>query len=116
MIASSYKVQAYDRNNNRIAEVKAYSFDEAYFDINELREKFCDEVVKFEIALPDEEEEATQSIEALKMQEQKSSGKKVTRCADCFYWYEGIERCGYCNKHEIFVGQDDGCTMGEVDQ
>ena len=111
MIASSYRVKAYDRNNNIIAVATVYSFEEAYFNIDVLRETFRNEVAKFEIALLDEEKEATQSKEAHKMEEQKSSGKKVTRCDDCFYRHDR-----YCNKHEIFVGQDDGCTMGEVEQ
>lgn len=55
MIASHYEVEAYDCNNNILATTRAFSFDEAYYDIDNMREMLSERVVKFVLKIPDED-------------------------------------------------------------
>jgi len=55
MICSHYEVLAYDYNNNILATTRAFSFDEAYCDIDDMRERLNERVVKFVLKIPDEE-------------------------------------------------------------
>lgn len=54
MICSHYEVIAYDINEKVLATVTVWSFDEAYFFIDELRERYR-KAVKFAIKYPDDE-------------------------------------------------------------
>ena len=55
MICSHYKVYAYDLKRNVLAYVTVYSFDEAYYYIDKLREQYPFAAVEFSIKYPDEE-------------------------------------------------------------
>lgn len=55
MICSHYKVYAYDSKRNVLAYVTVYSFDEAYYYIDKLREQYPITAVEFSIKYPDEE-------------------------------------------------------------
>lgn len=55
MICSHYKVYAYDSKRNVLAYVTVYSFDEAYYYIDKLREQYPIAAVEFAIKYPDEE-------------------------------------------------------------
>lgn len=54
MICSHYKVFAYDSKRNVLAAITVYSFDEAYFFIDDLRER-CPKAVEFVVKYPDED-------------------------------------------------------------
>lgn len=54
MICSYYEVFAYDSMHQILATVIVYSFDEAYYFIDELREQYQN-AVEFAIKYPDED-------------------------------------------------------------
>ena len=54
MICSHYEVFAYDSKRNVLATHKVYSFDEAYYNIDELRELYP-MAVEFAVKYPDED-------------------------------------------------------------
>ena len=54
MICSHYEVLAYDSNRNVLATVTVWSFDEAYYFIDKLRDQY-QKAVEFAVKYPDEE-------------------------------------------------------------
>lgn len=54
MICSHYEVFAYDSKRNVLASIWVYSFDEAYFFIDEFRERYP-KAVEFTVKYPDED-------------------------------------------------------------
>ena len=55
MNCSHYELRIYDKENKEIGFCWVYSFEEAYFNIDNFREKFPDEAVKFVIQYPDKD-------------------------------------------------------------
>lgn len=54
MICSHYEVYAYDLNQNVLASVNVYSFDEAYYFVDKFREQYSN-AVEFCIKYPTDE-------------------------------------------------------------
>lgn len=55
MICSHYEVFAYDINRNVVASIRVYSFDEAYYFIDKVRERYPFTAVEFCIKYPTED-------------------------------------------------------------